>query len=316
MRFATSQIKREVESRLDVSSFYRTMSPEEAARISEALLDALKVFDEICRENGLQYMLVAGSLIGAVRDGRLLPWDDDIDIVLPRKDYWAFKKALERSKYAGVYRIKYPEDNSVITMGAHFYSTQVDLHKLIGDEIGDSNIYEAIAYLDILPIDYCSESALWDKIRGIIVNALQRGYISQRCFKKNDPYINYLAKYSWELRINLWIRELFALPFLLIGKRGVFKLLDRILSNVNESDSITVAYGALQYFGEKTPASIWLPVKDIELSGFKVMAPNQPEAYLEHRYGDYLTPPSKEEQKRIMRKLKRDWESRKQENCK
>lgn len=55
--------------------------------IQLAELNILKALDRICKEEGLQYFLYYGTLIGAIRHGGIIPWDDDIDIVMPRPDY-------------------------------------------------------------------------------------------------------------------------------------------------------------------------------------------------------------------------------------
>ena len=47
----------------------------------------LRTFSEICEENGLRYFVVGGTLIGAVRHRGFIPWDDDLDIEMERKDY-------------------------------------------------------------------------------------------------------------------------------------------------------------------------------------------------------------------------------------
>ncbi len=54
--------------------------------------DTLRFIDKICREQGFNYFVAYGSLIGVFRHGGYIPWDDDIDIVMPRTDYEKFKK--------------------------------------------------------------------------------------------------------------------------------------------------------------------------------------------------------------------------------
>lgn len=51
------------------------------------LLNILKAFDKMCRRHGLRYYLEYGTLLGAVRHGGFIPWDDDLDIMMPRPDY-------------------------------------------------------------------------------------------------------------------------------------------------------------------------------------------------------------------------------------
>ena len=55
-------------------------------------LDILSAVDEFCREYNIRYSIACGTLLGAVRHGGFIPWDDDIDIYIPRNDYLTFEQ--------------------------------------------------------------------------------------------------------------------------------------------------------------------------------------------------------------------------------
>lgn len=60
---------------------------EERKKIWAIGLDLLLQFDKVCKKHGLRYFLLGGSLLGAIRHGGFIPWDDDVDVGMPRQDY-------------------------------------------------------------------------------------------------------------------------------------------------------------------------------------------------------------------------------------
>ncbi len=113
-------------------------------------LQVLKKFDEICVKHDLKYTFVGGTLIGAIRHKGFIPWDDDIDIAMPRKDFDKFKKyAIEE-------------------LGENFFYQCIDTdqeYKYLYDKIRVNNTVFKEAYLaiynihhgiffDIFPLDY------------------------------------------------------------------------------------------------------------------------------------------------------------------
>jgi lipopolysaccharide cholinephosphotransferase len=60
---------------------------EETRQVQVRLLGILKAIDQVCREHGLTYYLICGTMLGAIRHGGFIPWDDDADVGMPREDY-------------------------------------------------------------------------------------------------------------------------------------------------------------------------------------------------------------------------------------
>ena len=67
--------------------------------LQEKQLELLKTFVNVCNKHNLTYFLVYGSALGAIRHKGFIPWDDDIDVGMPRKDYEEYIKL--QSEYEG-----------------------------------------------------------------------------------------------------------------------------------------------------------------------------------------------------------------------
>ena len=81
--------------------------PKELVRkLQKKELDMLLYFDQFCTEHDLTYFLCGGCCIGTVRNGGFIPWDDDVDVFMPRTDYERIKKLWKNN---GKYSIQYPQ---------------------------------------------------------------------------------------------------------------------------------------------------------------------------------------------------------------
>ena len=79
-------------------------------KVQHVELEILNEVDRICRKNNLKYSLAYGTLIGAVRHKGFIPWDDDIDIVMPRKDYERLRTIWKNESTQEYYLQDYKED--------------------------------------------------------------------------------------------------------------------------------------------------------------------------------------------------------------
>ena len=71
------------------------LSPEQLREVQLTELEMLTEVHRICQKREIPYVIIAGTLLGAVRHGGFIPWDDDVDVALLRKDYERFRRACE-----------------------------------------------------------------------------------------------------------------------------------------------------------------------------------------------------------------------------
>ena len=66
--------------------------------VQEKILETMKYIDKLCRENNIEYYIMGGTALGAVRHGGFIPWDDDLDIFMTPNEYQKFKAVFEKEQ--------------------------------------------------------------------------------------------------------------------------------------------------------------------------------------------------------------------------
>lgn len=114
-------------------------------KIQQETLRMLVMFDQYCNDNGLRYFMVGGTLLGAVRHKGFIPWDDDIDLVMPRSDY---ERLLALSPRIDGAELKSFENDSEYRLPyMKLFSTRTTLVEQ------DPWFYLGGLFLDIFPLD-------------------------------------------------------------------------------------------------------------------------------------------------------------------
>ena len=135
-------------------------------------MDLLKFFMKICAEYNLKYTMLGGTMLGAIRHKGFIPWDDDIDIGMPRRDYEYFIKIIQKQNIEGLYLNYFPNQDTYIVYPIKLENTEVNL-------INKSGIEERIVnvWIDIFPLDGMPNNAITRKIhksRLLICRALMQ----------------------------------------------------------------------------------------------------------------------------------------------
>lgn len=114
-------------------------------------IDLLVKLDQICRKHNLQYSVAFGSLLGIIRHQGFIPWDDDIDVVMPREDYE--KLRLLKCEFEEPYFLQYPGDDGYLFSFAKLRNSNTT-------SISKPFRYESFNqghFLDIFPLDnFCA----------------------------------------------------------------------------------------------------------------------------------------------------------------
>ena len=114
----------------------------EVSEMKQLMLDIMSSIDDYCHKKGLRYSLAYGSLLGAIRHHGYIPWDDDIDIWMPRPDYQKFMKEFDHPYYKACC--------AEFTPGwDHFIAKVCDDRTIIDEGHGD----RCGVYVDVFPID-------------------------------------------------------------------------------------------------------------------------------------------------------------------
>lgn len=113
------------------------------------MLEMLKYIDEVCKRHDIDYWLCSGTLLGAVRHGGFIPWDDDVDVEMLRKDYVKLIKALKREKNSKYVVQTYQNDICYVSPFAKLR----DKHSVIEGE-GDRDYKYRGCSVDLFPMEY------------------------------------------------------------------------------------------------------------------------------------------------------------------
>lgn len=238
-------------------------------------LDILQKIDSFCQENNINYFLSYGTLIGCIRHNGYIPWDDDIDICMPRPDYerfiTLFNKNTDQHKV-----IEHRIENSYKLPFAKVYNTNTIMNEdmYIKDSFG--------VYIDIFPID---------------------GINSSKQIKQS-LFLNKLLNTKRAI-INNNKRSILKRALLTLGKAIIYPITIHYIIN-----KITKIATATSYVDAKFVANIVSPYGECEImpkeyfnelnthsfEGKNFKIPKEFDKYLKSIYGEYMVLPPIEKQ--------------------
>lgn len=277
------------------SPFLHQLTAEESSDMKKLLLIMLKDISETCEHNGLTYMLGAGSCLGAIRHKGFIPWDDDLDIMMPRKDYESLIRLLEAGKLGDKYEYNTPKRNEDCK------NTFLKIYRkgTLDNELYNENTsFPKGIYIDIFPMDSAPKNKFQQSMKAIISDILKTISIcvlyAQYPSMKYKEFVYSAPNTKKRYKIRLMIGNVFKI----IPHRLWVYWFDKFNSSTKDTGFTTIPTGRKHYKGEIQPTDVFLPVKYEMFEGIKCPIPGNTHAYLSSLYGDYMTLPPEDKRER------------------
>lgn len=252
----------------------------------ERQLDILKEVIALCNEHDIKFFLIGGSVIGTVRHKGFIPWDDDIDVGMLRKDYDKFVE-IAGKQWCGQIQIKnYKTTKDFYQCLTHAVDTTIDV--LDEERIVPQKTH---IWIDINPIDGFPKNALHRKWHWLVLRMIKNFIV----LSKLEVLLDLNKKREWKEKIALAILRKINI-FKLLDTKSLIGLLERKLRKYGEDSDYYGNFLGRYGYKEIMPSLYFKEIIMRDFEGIKVPIMKEYDKYLRKLYGDYNKLPPKEEQ--------------------
>lgn len=257
-------------------------TPETLRKLQLKELDTLVYFKEFCDKNNLLFYLCGGCCIGSLRTGGFIPWDDDIDILMPRDDYEKLYKLWDNDKHE---RFKLLRTDEKIFTG-NIFTTIVDAETTC---VKANQAHLDIPFgimMDIFPIDGCPKGKFKRTMQKL--NAMIYSLFLAQIVPENHGGIMALgSKFLLSIVKSPKARE------------KKWRNAERRMSKYKISDCeyITELCEGVHSMQPEYPKEWFASAVYREFEGLQMPIPVGYDPYLKKAFGDYMTPPPEDKQK-------------------
>ena len=254
-------------------------------KVENLQLEEFKIlceFKKFCNKHGLQYYLEGGTLLGAIRHKGFIPWDDDIDTIMPRKDYEKFIELTKKEQLG----------NNIFILtrdsGYDFHSPYLKIcnTNTIVSEVdhmcGIERFYETGIFIDVFPIDGAGNSTKVISLRYIFMDIIK---ILERYAWMTEEYVKDLP----------FLKRIRAKICHFLGTEFWKKWLDKIFMKYEFGKTKYVSQIAWSSKLVYNRTDEYMKQVEVEFEGELFTVPSCYDARLSMMYGDYMKLPPEEE---------------------
>lgn len=248
------------------------------------MLTMLEVVDSICVKHGLDYWLDAGTLLGAVRHQGFIPWDDDVDIAMPRASYETFLRVAPAEIPSSMWLQTSHSDPGYFNMAAPLKIRDRTSRFIEKHEKGDEPYVQGI-FIDVFVYDRMPVNLKQRKRYKFFAKKLSRLLGPKYSKVKTGHYANFYKAIST-----------------ILPKSLLEYFLKKIIHQANTSESPYLGRGYNCVGSNVVKLNELYPLQRISFENKEFNIPKNAEVFLIQQYGDYLSLPPEEQ--RTMRHCK------------
>ena len=237
----------------------------------------LRDFAKICEENDIMFFLIGGSLLGAIRHGGFIPWDDDIDVIMFRKDFEKLNTVMTNNPSD-----KYTFLNVLNEETYHYTWGKFTLKNTLLEEWWGNQInYTPNIFMDIFIMDNIPD------------NKIKRFIHKWRCFTLNQLVIHSLIKFKNESKIKELIQQgiYYFLKIIPISPMTLKKRCVKTYRKYENTECKEVCDFPSIMFMPIYDKNDFLPPKKKKFEDIEVNVPNKYDKILTQLYGNYMELP-------------------------
>ena len=237
----------------------------------EELMEVLMAIDKICRAHGIKYSIAYGTLLGALRHGRFIPWDDDADMMMTRDEFEKFKKVIHEETEHKLFKV------------------------LFTDRFATKESFEKKVFVDIFVFDPAPESELKRKWMNLVSKFYRLAFFSDATYTERSKKLKGVRKGIFAVEFFI-CRLIGRIEKAILGSKMIRKHEKMITGKYKKSGEYALSHTGTWQDVSRTYRLDWFEeLTEMELCGYSFMALKHPEDFLINRYGNYKTVPAPED---------------------